>query len=113
MLERDFKRKIQNLVTFDGWIILQLHPSSGIPEGFPDTLLIAPNGYSCHVEWKKSKDAKRRPLQPYWVDRLNNMKHDAFFIYPENAEEYLEYVEGRNKGYKPVSLPRGLLEATR
>lgn len=92
MLERDFKRKEQERFKKRGWVVIQLVAGSGLPIGFPDTLFLAPNGYRCFVEWKKSKNAKHQPLQDIWNQKLNNMSHDSFFIYPENAEEVLSII---------------------
>lgn len=88
MLERNFKKKQQEDLSAMGWVFIQLVADSGIPMGFPDTEAIAPNGYHCYVEWKKSKNAKKQPLQKYWHDKLNQMGHDAFFVYPENVDKW-------------------------
>ena len=88
MLERNFKSKQKEDFEKMGWIFIQLVADSGVPMGFPDTLCLSPTGYACYVEWKKSKDAKKQPLQRYWNKKLNSMGHDAFFVYPENVEEW-------------------------
>lgn len=92
MLERYFKKKEQERFKKRGWIIIQLVAGPGVPSGFPDTLFLAPNGYHCFVEWKKSEDAKKQPLQPYWNAKLNGMKHDTFFAEPENIQEILSKI---------------------
>lgn len=88
MLERNFKKKQQDDLREQGWLFIQLIADASIPMGFPDTLCLSPTGYSCFVEWKKSEFAERQPLQQYWNKKLNSMGHDAFFVYPENKEEW-------------------------
>jgi hypothetical protein len=106
MLEKDFKKKQQEDFKAIGWIVIQCVAGSGIPMGFPDTEFISPTGYHCFVEWKKMKSARRQPLQEYWNKKLNSMGHDAFFVYPENVEEWREQIIS-------LSVTRGLLNEAR
>lgn len=73
-----------------GWVFIQ--SGSEILTGFPDTLCLAPNGYHCFVEWKRSRTAKKQALQDYWNKRLNDMGHDTFFVSPENVNEWRQEV---------------------
>ena len=93
MLERNFKKKVQNELKKEGWVFIQLVAGASIPTGFPDTLALSPNGKTHFVEWKKSKNAEHQPLQDYWNEKLNNMGHDAWFVYPTNVKEWLEHVQ--------------------
>lgn len=86
MLESKFKSNIRKEFKAKGWVFVQV--GNDAPTGFPDTLCLAPNGYACYVEWKKSKTAKKQPLQQYWHDKLNDMKHDTWFVYPQNVNEF-------------------------
>ena len=97
MLERNFKKKIQKEMSAAGWVFIQLVADSGIPMGFPDTEVLSPNGYHCFVEWKKSKNAKKQPLQEYWNKKLNSMGQDAFFVYPENVEEWRDRIISKSR----------------
>ena len=90
MLESKFKKNQREELEAQGWKFITLSPGGGVPQGFPDTLVLSPTGYVCFVEWKKSKNAKRQPLQDYWVSLLNEMGHDAIFVYPENVLEWRE-----------------------
>lgn len=90
MLESEFKAKQREEFESRGWKFVQI--GNDAPTGFPDTLCISPNGYSCYVEWKKSKNAKKQPLQDYWNNWLNERGHDAFFVYPTNVDEWREEV---------------------
>ena len=95
MLESQFKKKAREEFEKMGWKFIVLDPGAGVPQGFPDTLAIAPFGYSCFIEWKKSKTAKKQPLQEYWNKWLNEMGQDAFFVYPENYEKWRQDVVNR------------------
>lgn len=108
MLERNFKKKQREDFTAAGWVFIQLVADSGIPTGFPDTECISPTGYHCYVEWKKSKNAKKQPLQQYWHDKLNLMGHDAYFVSPENVEEWKQDVINKSYQHHALSVARKL-----
>lgn len=92
MIESEFKTKQRKKFEAMGWKFIVLDPGAGVPKGFPDTLCLAPNGYSCYVEWKKAENAKRQSLQNYWNKWLNDRGHDAFFVYPENVNQWRDNV---------------------
>ena len=56
-------------------------------QGIPDLLVLYKNKWAT-LECKKSKNAKRRPNQPYYVKKMDEMSFSRF-IYPENKEEVL------------------------
>lgn len=103
MLESKFKSNQRKEFMSRGWIFVQLDPGAGVPGGFPDTLCLSPTGYACYTEWKKSKADKPKPLQKYWHQKLNEMGHDAFFVYPENVNEWQQEVL-RNAGDSGFTL---------
>lgn len=92
MLESKFKSNEREAFEKLGWKFVTLDPGGGVPTGFPDTLVLSPTGYACYTEWKRSKSANKRPLQKYWHQKLTEMGHDAFFVYPENINEWREEV---------------------
>ena len=92
MLESKFKDNQRKDFEKLGWKFITTSAGGGVPTGFPDTLCLAPNGYSCHTEWKQSKTASRRALQEYWNKWLNDRGHDAFFVSPENVNQWREEV---------------------
>jgi hypothetical protein len=104
MLERDFKKKVREDFEKLGWVFIVLDPGGGVPMGFPDTECISPTGYHCYVEWKKSKNAKKQPLQEYWNKKLNSMGHDAWFVYPENVEEWRNAVIRNSDNHQGFDL---------
>jgi len=97
MLESKFKAKQREEFEAIGWKFIQLDPGAGVPTGFPDTLVLSPTGYACYTEWKKSKTAKKQPLQEYWINKLNDMGHDAFLVCPENLEEWRAYAISQSR----------------
>lgn len=84
MLENKFQSKLIKELKkeFPGCMVLK-NDSSYI-QGVPDLLVL----YKKHwagLEVKKSKTAKHRPNQDYYVDKMNEMSYSSF-IYPENKE---------------------------
>lgn len=76
-------------VRFPGCIVVKT--DAGFIQGIPD-LIILFNDKWAMLECKKSKDAKHRPNQDYYVDLLNKLSFSAF-IYPENKESILDGME--------------------
>lgn len=74
---------------FPGCFIIHLDPSTC--QGIPDLLgLIGKTWFM--LETKRSRNAKRQPNQPYYVQFFNEMCFAAF-IDPENEEEVLHELE--------------------
>ena len=88
MLESKFKSNQREYFEARGWKFIQLVAGAGVPMGFPDTLCLSPLGYACYVEWKKSRTAKKQPLQIFWNQQLIKMGHDAFFVSPDNVHDW-------------------------
>lgn len=90
-LERNFQAKlIKELKNrFSGSIVTKLD-SSHI-QGIPD-LLILHNSKWATLECKKDANAKKRPNQEYYVEKMNKMSFSRF-INPENKEEILHELE--------------------
>lgn len=86
-LERYVKRKLKEELEVEGWVFIENVAGPGVPPDFPDTTALSPSGYTCHIEWKKSKSATVRAGQLWWNRELNKHNHRAFIVYPENWEE--------------------------
>ena len=87
MKENEFqKRLIKRLKEeFLGCMVLKNDPN--YLQGVPD-LLVLYGGKWAALECKRSKNAKKRPNQEFYVDEMDNMSFSRF-IFPENFEEIL------------------------
>ena len=85
--ERDFQSDLKKELKemFPGCIVTKL--DSGDIQGIPDLLVLYKNKWAT-LECKKSKNAKRQPNQPYYVEIMNGMSFSRF-TYPENKDEVL------------------------
>ena len=86
-LERDFQANlVKELKTmFPGCIVMK-NDSSYI-QGIPDLLILHRSKWAS-LEVKKSANAKKRPNQEYYVEKMKEMSYSTF-IYPENKEDVL------------------------
>ena len=67
-------------------------------QGIPDLLILYKNKWAA-LETKKDENAKHRPNQDYYVEKMNDMSF-ASFIWPENEEEVLDALERSLKRHK-------------
>ena len=74
---------------FPGCIVTKLDANH--IQGIPD-LLILWNEHWAILECKRAANAKHRPNQDYYVDKLDKMSFSRF-IYPENKEEVLDELQ--------------------
>lgn len=74
---------------FDGCIVMKL--DSGYLQGIPDLLILYKKKWAT-LECKKTANAKKRPNQEYYVEKMNDMSFSRF-IFPENKEEVLNDLE--------------------
>ena len=90
-LEKTFQAKlVAELKTiFKDAIITKL--DAGYKQGIPDLLILYKDRWAT-LECKRSANAKRRPNQKYYVDKMNNMSFSRF-IFPENKEEVLNELQ--------------------
>lgn len=64
---------------------------SGYLQGIPDLLILYKKKWAT-LECKKTANAKKRPNQEYYVNKMNDMSFSRF-IFPENKEEVLNDLE--------------------
>ena len=88
MLESKFQANLIKELkdNFDGCIVMK-NDSSYI-QGIPDLLVLYKDKWAS-LEVKKNANAKKRPNQDYYVDRMNEMSFSRF-VYPENKEQVLD-----------------------
>lgn len=92
--ERNFQKKlIRDLKDkYEDAIVLKIDASrSGVPQGFPDILILKDDKWAA-LECKKTKKATKRPNQEYRIERMNEMSF-ARFVYPENRKEVLDELQ--------------------
>ena len=68
-----------------------LKNDSSYIQGFPDWTILYKDKWAV-LEAKRSKNAKKQPNQPYYVDKLNTMSFSRF-VYPENKDDVLRELE--------------------
>ena len=104
MLERDFQagliKEIKDL--FPGCIVLKNDPQ--YLQGFPDLTILYHDRWAV-LEVKKSKNARHRPNQDFYVQNANQMSYAAF-IYPENKEAVLNELQQAFGVRREARLPR-------
>ncbi|MEG1514770.1 MAG: hypothetical protein RSD95_07805 [Clostridia bacterium] len=90
-LERDFQSGLvkELKALLPGCIVTKLD-SSHI-QGIPDLLILFKDRWAT-LECKKRIEARKRPNQDYYVQRMNEMSFSRF-ISPENKEEVLHELE--------------------
>lgn len=88
-LEREFQAKLIKELKkmFVGCMVFKMEQIQGIPD-----LLILYGKRWASLECKKSRTAKRRPNQEYYVNLMNDMSFSRF-ICPENKEEVLNELQ--------------------
>ena len=91
MLENEFQSKliVEIEERLPGCIVLKNDPN--YIQGMPDLTVFYKKKWGT-LECKKSKNAKHRPNQEYYVDKMNKMSFSSF-IFPENKEEVLNELE--------------------
>ena len=88
MLERNFQSRLIKDIKkrLKGCIVLKTDPN--YIQGLPDLLILYKKKWAA-LEVKKSRKAKHRPNQDYYVQLMNKMSF-ARFISPEVKEEVLD-----------------------
>lgn len=91
MLERNFKKNFQAKLKKElkPTAILQYKQDATTVTGFPDCILLGPEAVVVFIEYKKSKNAKFRPGQKEWGEKLLDRNFFYYCIYPENADAVL------------------------
>lgn len=83
------KRVCAQLKKWGCTAVLQYTQNSTTVKGFPDTIVLLPEGLTIFIEFKRSKTAKFQPLQKEWNKKLNDRNYFAYIMYPENEKEIM------------------------
>lgn len=89
MLESDYVRntlKPDLNREFPGIVIVKQDPNTSF-QGIPDLLLLFRNKWAS-LETKRAKKSARRPNQPYYVEKFNDMSYAAFAD-PSNHDQIM------------------------
>lgn len=93
MTEQQLQSNIIKWLKSKGCVVVKLQAGPGTPVGISDIVFFRESFYG-FIEVKKSKTAKKQPLQQEWVDKFNDWSW-ARFVFPANWEEVkaeLEYM---------------------
>ena len=99
--ESDYQASLKTKILrmFPGAIVYK--NGIGVPQGFPDLMILYKNKWAALEVKKSEKDSRRpRPNQPIWVERLNGMSF-ASFVYPESEKEVLDGLYRSFEGEPP------------
>lgn len=86
-LEREFQANIIKKIkaNLPDAIVLKNDPNYLV--GFPDLTILGNKRYAV-LECKQADNSSHRPLQDYYIHKINNMSY-ASFVHPENESEVL------------------------
>ena len=89
--ENEFQAKLISEIRerFPGCLVLKNDPN--YIQGIPDLTVLYGTKWAA-LECKQHRNAKHRPNQDYYVDKMNEMSYSSF-VYPENEEEVLYGLE--------------------
>lgn len=87
--EADFKSQFRKRLkkNLKCTAVLQYKQDATTVAGFPDTIVLGPESVVIFIEFKKSKNAKFRPGQKEWGQKLLERNFFYYCVYPENADE--------------------------
>lgn len=103
MLERDYQAKLIKKLKAQFPDAVILKNDANYLQGVPD-LLILYNDRWAALEVKKEKDAKLRPNQEYYLQKLDKMSY-AGLIFPENERSILYEVQRALEPDRTTRLP--------
>lgn len=101
--ESDFQSKLIDDIEalFPGCIVEKHDPYKN---GFPDLIILYKDKWAM-LECKRETNARKRPLQDHYVDKLNQMSFCAF-VYPENKQEVLDGLQSTFEPKRTACIPR-------
>lgn len=91
--EGRFKKSFCSDLRKLGCTVLQYTQGVGTVRGFPDTIVLLPEGLAVFIEFKASKTAKFQPLQKEWIKKLTDRQYFAWVCYPENRDKIMNEIK--------------------
>lgn len=82
MLEKDFQSKVIRWLKSQGCVVLKYEANATTKVGVAD-VFFCKEGFYGFLECKKSKNAKKRPGQQAFIDKMDEWSYGKF-VYPEN-----------------------------
>lgn len=95
MREADFQKNFISWARKQGFKCFKQQMNATTRIGTPDLFLFL-EGWWGWIEFKKTKNSKKRPGQQQNIDWANQNSWGAF-VYPENEKEIKEYLKGISK----------------
>lgn len=85
VLEKDFQATVIRWLKKQGCVVLKYEANATTRAGVAD-VFFCKEGFYGFLECKKSKNAKKRPGQQAFIDKMAEWSYGAF-VYPENWDE--------------------------
>lgn len=103
-LESDFQSALIKEIEkrFKGCIVTKL--DANYIQGIPDLLILYKNKWAT-LECKKESKSSKRPNQPYYVKKMNEMSFSRF-ISPENKEDVLNELQQSFKSARQARISK-------
>lgn len=95
MREADFQKNFISWARKQGFKCFKQQMNATTRIGTPDLFLFL-EGWWGWIEFKKTKNSKKRPGQQQNIDWANQNSWGSF-VYPENEKEIKEYLKGISK----------------
>lgn len=76
-----------------GCTVLQYKQDATTVKGFPDTIVLLPEGLTIFIEFKAHKNSAFRPGQKEWNKKLNDRNFFAYIVYAENADDIMKDIK--------------------
>lgn len=91
--EGAFKKSFCSKLKKLGCTVLQYTQGVTTVKGFPDTIVLLPEGLTIFIEFKASKRSKFQPGQKEWNKKLLDRNYFAWICFPENSDEVMKEIK--------------------
>lgn len=91
MNECQYQRRIIRRIYREYPEVVVVRTNPQLQQGIPDLIVLSRRNWVA-LELKRSRTARHRPNQSYWLDRLGLIGF-ARFLYPENEQEVFNEIQ--------------------